>query len=377
MEVLVDDILIWAESEEEHDRILKEVLCRSRSRNLKMNIEKSQIRCDEVKYAGHILSKNGLKPDPKKVEAVTNIGNPKNREELQRFLGMVTYLVKFISNYSQVAAPLRLLLEKDIEWHWTAQQTESYETLKKLISNAPVLKYFDPEKQTVLSVDASSKGVGAVLFQENQPVAYASKSLTACQQNYAQIEKEMLAIVFGCTKFHDYIYGLPDVDVETYHKPLESILKKPLHQAPLRLQRMIMSLQKYPITVHYKPGKELLVADALSRSPLPEEAVELEFKKYDISSLHFLPISETKLEAIKKRTLVDESLQQLSTMIKRGWPPTKSETLPGAKPYWNFRDEISIDQGIIFKGEKVIIPVEMRKEMLQIIHNSHSGIGKC
>ena len=83
VEVLVDDILIWAESEEEHDRILKEVLCRSRSRNLKMNIEKSQIRCDEVKYAGHILSKNGLKPDPKKVEAVTNIGNPKNREELQ------------------------------------------------------------------------------------------------------------------------------------------------------------------------------------------------------------------------------------------------------------------------------------------------------
>ena len=377
VEVLVDDILIWAESEEEHDRILKEVLCRSRGRNLKMNIEKSQIRCDEVKYAGHILSKNGLKPDPKKVEAVTNIGNPKNREELQRFLGMVIYLVKFISNYSQVAAPLRLLLEKDIEWHWTAQQTESFETLKKLISNAPVLKYFDPEKQTVLSVDASSKGVGAVLFQENQPVAYASKSLTACQQNYAQIEKEMPAIVFGCTKFHDYIYGLPDVDVETDHKPLESILKKPLHQAPLRLQRMIMSLQKYPITVHYKPGKELLVADALSRFPLPEEAVELEFKKYDISSLHFLPISETKLEAINKRTLVDESLQQLSTMIKRGWPPTKSETLPGAKPYWNFRDEISIDQGIIFKGEKVIIPVEMRKEMLQIIHNSHSGIGKC
>ena len=258
MEVLVDDILIWAESEEEHDRILKEVLCRSRSRNLKMNIEKSQIRCDEVKYAGHILSKNGLKPDPKKVEAVTNIGNPKNREELQRFLGMVTYLVKFISNYSQVAAPLRLLLEKDIEWHWTAQQTESFETLKKLISNAPVLKYFDLEKQTVLSVDASSKGVGAVLFQENQPVAYASKSLTACQQNYAQIEKEMLAIVFGCTKFHDYIYGLPDVNVETDHKPLESILKKSLHQAPLRLQRMIMSLQKYSGNQHKLPKKYLL-----------------------------------------------------------------------------------------------------------------------
>ena len=142
------------------------------------------------------------------MEAVTNICNPKNKEELQRFLGMVTYLAKFIPNYSQVAAPLRLLLETDIEWHWTAKQTESFETLKELISNTPVLLYFDPKKQVILSVDASSKGIGAVLFQDNQPVAYASKSLTTCQQNYTQIEKEMLAIVIGCTRFHDYIYGL-------------------------------------------------------------------------------------------------------------------------------------------------------------------------
>ena len=179
--------------------------------------------------------------------------------------------------------------------------------MKELISNTPVLQYFDPPKKVILSVDASSKGIGAVLFQDNQPVAYASKSLTTCQQNYAQIEKEMLAIVFGCTRFHDYIYGLPNVGVETDHKPLESILKKPLHQAPLRLQRMIMSLQKYPITVCYKPGKELLVADALSRYPLPVEASDLEFKKYDISSLHLLPISETKLEIIKRKTLTDNS----------------------------------------------------------------------
>ena len=122
VEVLVNDILVWTETEEQHDRILNEVLSRARSRNLKLNIEKSQIKCNEVRYAGHILSKTGLNPDPKKVEAITNICNPKNKEELQRFLGMVTYLAKFIPNYSQVAAPLRLLLEKDIEWHWTANK---------------------------------------------------------------------------------------------------------------------------------------------------------------------------------------------------------------------------------------------------------------
>ena len=132
-----------------------------------------------------------------------------------------------------------------------------------------MLKFFNPESETRVSVDASSKGIGAVLLQEGCPIAYASKSLTATQQNYAQIEKEMLAIVFGCTKFHDYIYGLPNVTVETDHKPLESILTKPLHAAPARLQRMIMSIQKYPIHVVYKPGKEPLIADTLSRTPLP------------------------------------------------------------------------------------------------------------
>ena len=110
--------------------------------------------------------------------------------------------------------------------------------------------------------------MGAVLLQDQYPIAYASKSLTATQQNYAQIEKEMLAIVFDCQKFHDYIYGLPQVAIETDHKPLETILRKPLHTAPARLQRMIMSIQKYPISVTYRPGKELHIADTLSRAPL-------------------------------------------------------------------------------------------------------------
>ena len=209
------------------------------------------------------------------------------------------------------------MLEKDSEWYWNGKQVKSFETLKNLISNTPVLKYFDPQKDVTLSVDASSKGIGAVLFQEDQPVAYASKSLTTSQQKYAQIVKEMLAIVFGCTKFHDYIYGIPGIRVETDHKPLEYILRKPLHQAPIRLQRMIMSLQKYPITICYKLGKELQVADTLSRSPLPEETSELEFKKCDINIFNSLPISENKLEEIKQKTLADSSLQELSKMFKR------------------------------------------------------------
>ena len=110
---------------------------------------------------------------------------------------MITYLVKSIPNLSQSAEPLQTLLEKDVEWHWNEQQEHSSKTLKQLTIEAPVLKYFDPTEVIRISVDASSKGMGAVLLQDDQPVAYASKALTKSQQNYAQIEKEMLAIMFG------------------------------------------------------------------------------------------------------------------------------------------------------------------------------------
>ena len=263
VEVVVDDLLIWGESDEEHDSRLIQVLERARHRNLRLNKSKCQLKKDAITYVGHVLSKDGLKPDPNKTEAIANMPCPKNKEELQRFLGMLTYLGKFIPNLSHVASPLRALLEKNVEWHWQAEQMNSFTSLKELIMKAPVLKYFNPSKPTKLSVDASFKGLGAVLIQDNHPVAYASRALTTCQQLYAQIEKEMLAIAFGCTRFHQYIFGMPTIEVETDHKPLEAILKKPLHQAPARLQRMIMSIQKYSINLVYRPGKQLVIADTL------------------------------------------------------------------------------------------------------------------
>ena len=122
-----------------------------------------------------------MKPDPKKTEAIVNMPRPESREELQRFLGMLTYLYKFIPNLSHTTLPLRTLLEKNVEWHWQAEQANSFRSLKELITIAPVLKYFNPSKPTKLSVVASSKGLGAVLIQDNYPIAYASRALTTCQ----------------------------------------------------------------------------------------------------------------------------------------------------------------------------------------------------
>ena len=183
VEVVVDDLLIWGETEEEHDIRLKQVLERAKRRNVKLNRDKSQIKREQISYVGHVIGKDGIKPDPKKVEAIVKLNAPTGKEELQRFLGMTTYLAKFIPNYSQVSAPLKILLEKSTEWHWAAEQEASFQKLKNLITNAPVLKFFDPKKPTSISVDASSKGMGAVLLQDEGPIAYASKSLTSCQTN--------------------------------------------------------------------------------------------------------------------------------------------------------------------------------------------------
>ena len=240
VEVVVDDILVWGTNEAEHDSRLTKVLDRARLRNLKLNKAKCQFKKQEITYLGHVLTKDGLKPDPKK-QAIKDMAPPTSREALQRFLSKLTYLAKFIPNLSQTAALLRALLEKDTEWQWHQEHLQSFSALKHLASSAPVLAYFNPRQPVKLSVDASSKGLGAVLLQNDHPVAYASRALTDTQQRYAQIEKEMLAVVYGCTKFYDYIYGMPKVEVESDHKPLEAILRKPLHQAPLRLQKMIMT----------------------------------------------------------------------------------------------------------------------------------------
>ena len=377
VEVVVDDILVRGTNLEEHDSRLEQVLQRAQSRNLKLNKDKSQIRLKEISYIGHTLSEQGINPDPQKIQAITNMEAPTNREELQRILGMVTYLSKFIPHYSKISAPLRLLLEKNIEWHWTSDQTQALTKLKSLITSHPTLKFFDPSKPIKVSVDASSKGIGAVLLQDNQPVAYASKSLTPTQQNYAQIEKEMLAIVFGCQKFHDYLYGLFCVHIETDHKPLETILKKPLHTAPARLQRMILSIQRYPISVSYRPGKELLIADTLSRSPLPDTAGEYEFHEYNINTLHALPITESKLAEFKEQTKADPALQNLIKVAQTGWPDNKSNIPMETRPFWNYRDEITHNDGILFKGSKVIVPNSMQLSMLKLIHASHLGAEKC
>lgn len=145
------------------------------------NRDKVELRVPEVKYVGHIIGKDGLKVDPEKVRAIVNMPEPTDIQGVRRFLGLVQYVSKFIPNLADVSEPLRILTKNDVVWHWEKEQVDSFARLKEILTQAPVLKIYDLEKDVTISVDASCKGLGAVLLQNGQPVAYASRALTETQ----------------------------------------------------------------------------------------------------------------------------------------------------------------------------------------------------
>lgn len=261
--IIADDLIVASLDEKQHDKSLHEVMQRAKYMGCKFNKEKINFKRSELVYMGHVISKEGLKPDESKVTAITDMPDPTSREDLLRIMGMINYLSQFIPNLSTTTTPLWSLLKKDTAWTWEPQHAAALKTLKTLISSKPVLKFFDITKDTVIQFDASSTGLGACLLQDNHPIAYASRSLTTAEQNYSQIEKELLAICFATEKFNQYVYGRP-VTVQSDHRPIEMITKKPLHKASPRLQQMLLRLLKFNIDVKYHPGKHMYIADTLS-----------------------------------------------------------------------------------------------------------------
>lgn len=208
-------------------------------------------------------------------------------------------------------------------------------------------------------------------------MAYASKSLNVSQQQYAQIEKEMLSIAFGCQRFHQYLYG-KTFYVETDYKPLEAIFKKPLSECPLRLQRLRIILQNYDLIVKYKPGTQLYFADALSRTSYDDKNFEIDegIINAQISMIYDDNItSPNKLECFAKESLTDPEMVNLTQVIKQGWPDHRNKLDYSVRPFWDFRHELVIVNGVVFKGHQIVIPRNFRKHMRKI-HYNHLGIQK-
>ena len=371
-EIIVDDILVYGKNAEEHDANLKQVLNRVRQLNMKLNAEKCKFHVTEVPFVGHVLTTDGVKCDKSKISAITTMNTPKDKTELRRFFGMCNYVSKFIPGYSEKTAIIRELLRDDTEWFWDKQHDCAFNELKKCISSPPVLAYYNPKLPVTISADASQNGLGCVCLQEGKPIAYASRSLTETEKRYAQIEKELLALLYACTKFDQYIFGR-HVNAETDHQPLVTIMKKTIHNATPRIQKMILKLQRYNISLVYKRGKDLLIADALSRAYQNDnESDSSNLDEYDI--MHVEVLSNTRLEELKTATQNDHTSTVLKTVIMRGWPRSYNDVPKEAQPYYSFRDELTVVNDIILRGQRFVIPESLQSYYTTQLHKGHPGI---
>ena len=277
-----DDILIPGcttdtEARIDHDRNLIAVLECFKQHHKKLNLSKMKFLMREAVFMGHVITTDGLQPNPVTVLAIVNRPNPKDKQGVRRFLGTINYLSKFCPLLSTVTQPLRNLTKDDVQFLWSAKHQHAFDAA----TSAPCLTYYDVTAPVILQVDASDYGLGAALLQPSkhqdsctldesclQPVAYSSKRLTPSEQRYAQIEKDCLAIVETFNKFDQWLLGKSDITVHTDHQPLQSIFQKDLASAPKRLQKMMLFLPRYNFAVSYRKGSSLHLADTLSRACL-------------------------------------------------------------------------------------------------------------
>ncbi|UYV82470.1 K02A2.6-like [Cordylochernes scorpioides] len=419
---------VYGSSLEEHNERVRQVLKKIQEEGMTLNPEKCQFGVKTVKFLGHTLSSEGLFIDEEKLDAITKMEAPRSTKELKSFLGMVNYLGKFIPNLADKLQPLNSLLSTKNEWVWDEPQKKSFNLLKQELVSRPNLALFDPSRTTIVSADASSFGLGGVLRQEQpdgslKPIAYVSRTLSETEKRYSQIEKEGLAIVWTCDRLKDYVTGIK-IHIETDHKPLISIFtSKSLEDMTPRLQRLKMMslfrrynglvLQRRMLEVHFIvhqlsidsvgdfveapevastkmrmmrysyqishiAGKKQIVADMLSRKPMSKphkDELEEELSAY-IQSIEF-PATEERLLEISRKQKEDSLCSQLAKYCMSGWPKNKREVDPALRGYWQFQKDLTYQNGLLLRGQRILIPKSLRKDILEKLHQGHFGINKC
>ena len=376
----LDDILVTGRNVSEHNDHLAEVLKWLQEHGVRLKKEKCEFGVESVVYLGHRIDAKGVHTTDEKVKTIIDTPPPTNLTKLRSFLGMISYYAKFISNMSTLLHPLYTLLRANEKWRWSKECAQAFEKAKRLLTEAPILAHYDPERPIILATDASAYGLGAVLSQVNadgteQPISFASRTLTASERNYSQLDKEALSLMFGVRRFHNYLYGR-HFKLQTDHKPLTFILGPKQGIPPLaaaRLQRWAVILAGYSYDIEYRPTDAHANADGLSRLPLPDNQPEgnpEDATVFMIGQLEALPVRASTVAA---ETSVDPILKRVARHLRSGWPDRVSESL---QPFWRRKEELSLEGGCILWGMRVIIPKKLQPQILSELHQGHPGIVK-
>ena len=274
--VIADDIMVVGKqpNHKDHDVALTKLLNTARECNVCLNYNKLQYKQKEVDFFGEIYTVDGQKPSQSKVKAVQEMPPPQCKKQVQSFIGMVNYLSKFSAQLSQLAELIQELSKEKVPFNWGLQHDDAFQLIKKEIMVALILAYYNPNKPTILQTDASCKGLGACLLQNEKPVYFASKALTEMQNGYVVIELESLAVTWVMEKFHHFLYG-NEFTLKTNQKPLEVILSKSLNEATPRLQRILIRTFPYHFKIRYIPGATNHIADCLLRLGVQKDSISL------------------------------------------------------------------------------------------------------
>ena len=305
---------------------------------------------------------------------------PQNVANLHSFNGMVNYLKKFSLVLSKLSEPLGRLCKSGVKWAWESEQQSAFEAIKQVIMTLPVLTYFDKTKKHTIQCDASKKGLGAVLLQESKPVMYVSRALPETEQRYSNIERELLAIVFAVKTLNHYTFGRT-ITVQSDNQPLQSIWKKSIVSASPRLQKLLLRLAHYDLNIEFLRGKENVIADALSRvCPLQSSNSKTKDSNIDVIPVHHItqttPVSKTRLRELRLATQSDLTLSSLTKTTHEGWPQSKKDFPEQLLDFWSFRQEISEEDGLLYKNQRLIMPHSERLETLKILHLGHYAVNK-
>nr|XP_046486469.1 uncharacterized protein K02A2.6-like [Neodiprion pinetum] len=376
--IFIDDIYIKAKNIGEMLKTLETVFNILEECGLKIRKRKCDLLRDRIRYLGVEIDKNGVRTINERIEAIDKIPEPKNLKQLQSFLGTINYYEKFIKNRAEKFAPLYNCLKKN-SFNWTQECKIAFQNAKTELKAGNLLINYDPKKPLILTCDASDNGISAVLSHltkdGERPIAYAAKAPNSHERNYAIIDKEAKAIIFGVTKFYDYIYGR-EFTLKTDNEPLVRIFgpKKGIPiMAAQRLQRYAEFLSAFRYNIKYVKSSANC-ADGLSR------LVNLNEKEINVKENTYLNYIENETnecldwKIVSRETRKDLVLAKVMNYVKYGWPKGK---LPDEiTPFLNRKDELTIEQDCILWGYRVIIPGKMINTILNELHKTHLGIVK-
>ena len=375
--VYLDDILITGATEKEHLQNLDKVLTRLESAGIRLKRDKCVFLLPAVEYLGHKISGQGLQPTDEKIQAIKSAPAPQDVTQLKSFLGLINYYSKFLPNLSNTLAPLYRLLQKNTRWCWESEQRKAFQQAKESLTSDCVLVHFDPAKQLILACDASPYGIGAVLSHrmddgKDKPIAFSSRTLAPAEKKYSQLEKEGLAVIFGVKKFRQYLLGR-SFTIVSDHKPLQYLFNESRVTPTLasaRIQRWSWTLGAYHYNIEYKPGQHNGNADMLSRLPLPETPTDIPMPGETILVIDMLLSLPVTVEQIRQWTTHDPILSRVRALVQQGWQDTDDVAL---KPFQRRKYELSIHDGCLLWGSRVVVPPQGRDKVKQELHEGHPG----